>query len=207
MEDERGRCPHPECGRVFKDLKAHMLTHSAERPEKGSTANNAISQTTKIALQDSSLRREDQHTATFPHRAITSGSSSIHVDPRNSALPQAGNESAESEMSLPFVGYTYKRFYADDYEDFQINDKDAADAETSLSNSKLPEPSKEKLSGQANPINPSPPTFVKVHRNDVLPHTLNVYGLPWEWDAVSIVSYCPTSDVLTNIERFRRDCH
>lgn len=31
---ERGRCPNPECGRVFKDLKAHMLTHQSERPEK-----------------------------------------------------------------------------------------------------------------------------------------------------------------------------
>lgn len=27
-------CPLPECGRVFKDLKAHMLTHQNERPEK-----------------------------------------------------------------------------------------------------------------------------------------------------------------------------
>lgn len=31
---EKGRCPHPDCGRVFKDLKAHMLTHQSERPEK-----------------------------------------------------------------------------------------------------------------------------------------------------------------------------
>merc|ERR1712230_181255 len=31
---EKGRCPHPDCGKVFKDLKAHMLTHQAERPEK-----------------------------------------------------------------------------------------------------------------------------------------------------------------------------
>jgi hypothetical protein len=31
---ERGMCPIPECGRVFKDLKAHMLTHQTERPEK-----------------------------------------------------------------------------------------------------------------------------------------------------------------------------
>ncbi|EXJ78302.1 hypothetical protein A1O3_09463 [Capronia epimyces CBS 606.96] len=31
---EKGRCPHPDCGRFFKDLKAHMLTHQAERPEK-----------------------------------------------------------------------------------------------------------------------------------------------------------------------------
>ena len=31
---EKGRCPHPDCGRVFKDLKAHMLTHQPERPEK-----------------------------------------------------------------------------------------------------------------------------------------------------------------------------
>lgn len=31
---EKGRCPHPDCGRVFKDLKAHMLTHLSERPEK-----------------------------------------------------------------------------------------------------------------------------------------------------------------------------
>ncbi|THC87982.1 hypothetical protein EYZ11_012574 [Aspergillus tanneri] len=31
---EKDRCPHPDCGRVFKDLKAHMLTHQSERPEK-----------------------------------------------------------------------------------------------------------------------------------------------------------------------------
>lgn len=31
---EKGRCPIPDCGRVFKDLKAHMLTHQTERPEK-----------------------------------------------------------------------------------------------------------------------------------------------------------------------------
>lgn len=31
---EKGRCPQPDCGRVFKDLKAHMLTHQSERPEK-----------------------------------------------------------------------------------------------------------------------------------------------------------------------------
>ena len=37
MDDEsreKGLCPLPECGRVFKDLKAHMLTHQNERPEK-----------------------------------------------------------------------------------------------------------------------------------------------------------------------------
>jgi hypothetical protein len=28
------KCPNPECGKVFKDLKAHMLTHQNERPEK-----------------------------------------------------------------------------------------------------------------------------------------------------------------------------
>lgn len=32
--NQRQRCPHPECGKVFKDLKAHMLTHQEERPEK-----------------------------------------------------------------------------------------------------------------------------------------------------------------------------
>ncbi|CAD6447617.1 2327b58f-6206-4579-beb0-158c3c6ff53f [Sclerotinia trifoliorum] len=31
---EKGRCTWPECGKVFKDLKAHMLTHQNERPEK-----------------------------------------------------------------------------------------------------------------------------------------------------------------------------
>ena len=31
---EKGRCPFPDCGRVFKDLKAHLLTHQSERPEK-----------------------------------------------------------------------------------------------------------------------------------------------------------------------------
>lgn len=34
VEDNRNRCPHPDCGRVFKDLTAHMLTHQEERPEK-----------------------------------------------------------------------------------------------------------------------------------------------------------------------------
>ncbi|KAI5867144.1 hypothetical protein GGS23DRAFT_162677 [Durotheca rogersii] len=32
--EKRQRCPHPECGKSFKDLKAHMLTHQNERPEK-----------------------------------------------------------------------------------------------------------------------------------------------------------------------------
>ena len=32
--EKSGQCPHPECGRVFKDLEAHMLTHQSERPEK-----------------------------------------------------------------------------------------------------------------------------------------------------------------------------
>ncbi|KUJ12483.1 uncharacterized protein LY89DRAFT_699742 [Mollisia scopiformis] len=31
---EKGRCTYPDCGRVFKDLKAHVLTHAIERPEK-----------------------------------------------------------------------------------------------------------------------------------------------------------------------------
>ncbi|OJD35708.1 c2h2 finger domain-containing protein [Diplodia corticola] len=31
---EKGLCPIEGCGRVFKDLKAHMLTHQSERPEK-----------------------------------------------------------------------------------------------------------------------------------------------------------------------------
>lgn len=32
--ENRNKCPHPDCGRVFKDLTAHMLTHQEERPEK-----------------------------------------------------------------------------------------------------------------------------------------------------------------------------
>ncbi|KAI9751839.1 MAG: hypothetical protein M1835_001166 [Candelina submexicana] len=31
---EKGRCHFQDCGKVFKDLKAHMLTHQSERPEK-----------------------------------------------------------------------------------------------------------------------------------------------------------------------------
>lgn len=33
-ESSKGLCPYPTCGRHFKDLKAHMLTHQNERPEK-----------------------------------------------------------------------------------------------------------------------------------------------------------------------------
>lgn len=31
---ERQRCTYPDCGKYFKDLKAHILTHQTERPEK-----------------------------------------------------------------------------------------------------------------------------------------------------------------------------
>ncbi|RFU76952.1 zinc finger protein [Trichoderma arundinaceum] len=31
---EKQRCSYPDCGKTFKDLKAHMLTHQTERPEK-----------------------------------------------------------------------------------------------------------------------------------------------------------------------------
>lgn len=31
---EKQRCSYPDCGKTFKDLKAHMLTHQNERPEK-----------------------------------------------------------------------------------------------------------------------------------------------------------------------------
>ncbi|KAH7309452.1 hypothetical protein B0I35DRAFT_482229 [Stachybotrys elegans] len=31
---EKQRCQYPDCGKIFKDLKAHMLTHQNERPEK-----------------------------------------------------------------------------------------------------------------------------------------------------------------------------
>ncbi|KAE9962449.1 hypothetical protein BLS_000305 [Venturia inaequalis] len=33
-DQDKGICPIPDCGRSFKDLKAHMLTHQTERPEK-----------------------------------------------------------------------------------------------------------------------------------------------------------------------------
>ncbi|KAM7216961.1 hypothetical protein V8F06_007600 [Rhypophila decipiens] len=32
--NEKQRCPHPDCGKGFKDLKSHMLTHQTERPLK-----------------------------------------------------------------------------------------------------------------------------------------------------------------------------
>lgn len=31
---EKGMCPVEGCGRVVRDLRAHMLTHIGERPEK-----------------------------------------------------------------------------------------------------------------------------------------------------------------------------
>ena len=33
-QPDKAECPYPECGRVFRDLPAHLLTHQAERPEK-----------------------------------------------------------------------------------------------------------------------------------------------------------------------------
>ena len=33
-QSDKSKCPYPECGRVFRDLSAHLLTHQAERPEK-----------------------------------------------------------------------------------------------------------------------------------------------------------------------------
>lgn len=33
-DNTKGRCPHPDCGQAVKDLKAHMLTHQSDRPEK-----------------------------------------------------------------------------------------------------------------------------------------------------------------------------
>jgi hypothetical protein len=32
--NQKGRCPNPDCGRVSEDLKAHILTHPSEQPEK-----------------------------------------------------------------------------------------------------------------------------------------------------------------------------
>ncbi|KAG5926211.1 hypothetical protein E4U53_003122, partial [Claviceps sorghi] len=32
--DSRSQCPNADCGRIVKDLAAHMLTHQEERPEK-----------------------------------------------------------------------------------------------------------------------------------------------------------------------------
>ncbi|KAG5983261.1 hypothetical protein E4U55_000404 [Claviceps digitariae] len=32
--DSRSQCPNQDCGRIVKDLAAHMLTHQEERPEK-----------------------------------------------------------------------------------------------------------------------------------------------------------------------------
>ncbi|KAL5625459.1 hypothetical protein BROUX41_005519 [Berkeleyomyces rouxiae] len=32
--ENRSRCPFPDCGRVFKDITSHMLTHQEQRPEK-----------------------------------------------------------------------------------------------------------------------------------------------------------------------------
>lgn len=34
QDKEKGRCTYPECRKVFKDLKAHILTHQNDRPEK-----------------------------------------------------------------------------------------------------------------------------------------------------------------------------
>ncbi|EWY79818.1 hypothetical protein FOYG_16999 [Fusarium oxysporum NRRL 32931] len=31
---EKQRCTWPDCGKIFKDLKANMLTHQIKRPEK-----------------------------------------------------------------------------------------------------------------------------------------------------------------------------
>lgn len=57
---ERTRCPHPDCGRPFKDLKAHMLTHLSERPEKCPI-------TTCIYHQKGFARKYDKNRHTLTH--------------------------------------------------------------------------------------------------------------------------------------------
>ena len=57
---ERTRCPHPDCGRPFKDLKAHMLTHQSDRPEKCPIA-------TCIYHQKGFARKYDRNRHTLTH--------------------------------------------------------------------------------------------------------------------------------------------
>ena len=40
--------------------------------------------------------------------------------------------------------------------------------------------------GSVNAFILSRPTYVKVHRKHLDPETLDVYGLPWEWDDVQL---------------------
>lgn len=57
---ERNCCPRPDCGKPFKDLKAHMLTHQSERPEKCPIA-------TCVYHQKGFARKYDKNRHTLTH--------------------------------------------------------------------------------------------------------------------------------------------
>ena len=46
------------------------------------------------------------------------------------------------------------------------------------------------------------PTYVKVHRKHLSPDTLDLYGLPWEWDRVSLLLPCLSRCIDPAPERF-----
>ena len=56
---EKRRCPHPDCGKTFKDLEAHVFTHQAERPEKGPLSHSEYSQQSVTRKYD-----KDRHALT-----------------------------------------------------------------------------------------------------------------------------------------------
>lgn len=66
LSEEGTRCPYPQCGRVLRDLAAHMLTHQAERPEKCPVASCAYNTKGFARKYD-----RNRHSLTHYHGRIT----------------------------------------------------------------------------------------------------------------------------------------
>jgi hypothetical protein len=120
------RRPRGPGGRFSSPEEVAAVEAPSKKSKMASESDHVVSRKKQDNIEDSSLQQRHQEKLSFPHRAITSGSDSAFFDPQNSASVPGDNENTEGEMSLPFVGYSYKRFRPDAHEDMEARPADEA---------------------------------------------------------------------------------